>query len=164
MPSNDLVDILLSQNQWATAQIFSACENLTDEQFHQKFEMGFGSLHDTLTHMLAAMRVWGDVLAERPQRPRLEGTRRPIAELKSILNELSADLLQSAKAHPLDGKVVRERGGKTYVFERAEVVLQVATHGFHHRAQCLNMLRQLGVSPLPPSSIIEWTLVANPPS
>jgi uncharacterized damage-inducible protein DinB len=31
------------------------------------------------------------------------------------------------------------------------------THGMHHRAQCLNMLRRLGVQPLPPSSVAEWT-------
>jgi uncharacterized damage-inducible protein DinB len=28
----------------------------------------------------------------------------------------------------------------------------------HHRAQCLNMLRKLGVTPLPKSSVAEWTL------
>jgi uncharacterized damage-inducible protein DinB len=27
----------------------------------------------------------------------------------------------------------------------------------HHRAQCLNMLRHLGVTPLPASSVTEWT-------
>jgi uncharacterized damage-inducible protein DinB len=37
------------------------------------------------------------------------------------------------------------------------VLTHVTTHGMHHRAQCLNMLRQLGVTPLPPSSVTEWT-------
>ena len=32
----------------------------------------------------------------------------------------------------------------------------------HHRAQCLNMLRQLGVTPLPPSSVAEWTWLYIP--
>jgi uncharacterized damage-inducible protein DinB len=31
----------------------------------------------------------------------------------------------------------------------------------HHRAQCLNMLRHLGVTPLPPSSVTEWDLMGN---
>ena len=37
----------------------------------------------------------------------------------------------------------------------------ITTHGTHHRAQCLNMLRQLGVTPLPPSSVAEWTWLGD---
>jgi len=39
---------------------------------------------------------------------------------------------------------------------RGTVVAQVTTHGVHHRAQCLNMLRRLDITPLPPSSVAEW--------
>jgi uncharacterized damage-inducible protein DinB len=39
--------------------------------------------------------------------------------------------------------------------------MQVTTHAMHHRAQCLNMLRHLGVTPLPPSSVAEWTWLAD---
>jgi len=49
------------------------------------------------------------------------------------------------------------RDGRTFDITRGAVVAHVTTHGMHHRAQCLNMLRQLGVSPLPPSSVVEWT-------
>jgi uncharacterized damage-inducible protein DinB len=41
--------------------------------------------------------------------------------------------------------------------------MHVATHGMHHRAQCLNMLRQLGVNPLPPISVLEWILSTGAP-
>jgi uncharacterized damage-inducible protein DinB len=49
------------------------------------------------------------------------------------------------------------RAGQTIRLTRAAVFAQITTHGMHHRAQCLNMLRQLGVTPLPPSSVAEWT-------
>ena len=52
-----------------------------------------------------------------------------------------------AKAHALDGVVTR-----------GVVVTHVATHGMHHRAQCPNMLRQVGVEKLPPSSVVEWSV------
>jgi uncharacterized damage-inducible protein DinB len=32
----------------------------------------------------------------------------------------------------------------------------------HHRAQCINMLRQLGVTPLPNSSVADWMRSADP--
>jgi uncharacterized damage-inducible protein DinB len=54
------------------------------------------------------------------------------------------------------------RGGRTLQFTRGAVVMQVTTHDVHHRAQCLNVLRQSGVAPLPPSSVAEWTFLAEP--
>jgi uncharacterized damage-inducible protein DinB len=81
--------------------------------------------------------------------------------LTVLLDELAADFANSARSYPLDATVSREREGKTYTFSRAAVITHIATHGMHHRAQCLNMLRQLGVRPLPPSSVAEWTLTAD---
>jgi uncharacterized damage-inducible protein DinB len=161
MPTSDPLTILLAHNKWATRNIIEASAKLSHEQFHQRFEMGPGSLHDTVTHLLAAMRVWGDMLAGREQRPRLEGTERSTDELLKLLDEISADMAASAKANPLDGLVTRIRDGKSYTFTRGAVLTHVTTHGMHHRAQCLNMLRHLGVKPLPPSSVAEWTQIVE---
>jgi uncharacterized damage-inducible protein DinB len=161
MPASNPMDILLAHDRWATGQILAECAKLTPEQFHQRFEMGPGSLHDTINHMLAAMRVWNDLLAGHEQRPRLEGTKRTIPELTKLLDELTAELAALARAHPLDSTVTRLRDGKTYTFTRGAVITHVATHGMHHRAQSLNMLRHLGVNPLPPSSVSEWTWLAD---
>ena len=161
MAASDSLTILLAHNKWATRNIIEACAKLSHEQFHQRFEMGPGSLHDTVTHLLAAMRVWGDMLAGREQRPRLEGTERSTDELLKLLDEISADMAASAKAHAVDGLVTRIRDGKSYTFTRGAVLTHVTTHGMHHRAQCLNMLRHVGVQPLPLSSVAEWTQTAD---
>jgi uncharacterized damage-inducible protein DinB len=92
----------------------------------------------------------------------LEGTQRSVPELLSLLEEVTADFAASAKAHPLDGLVTRMRDGKSYTFSRVGVITHVATHGMHHRAQCLNMLRQVGISPLPQSSVMQWMLAGAP--
>src|ERR1700692_4162046 len=161
MPTSNPLDILLAHDRGATGQILAACAKLTPEQFHQQFEMGPGSLHDTTTHILGAMQFWGDLLAVREQRPRLEGAKRTTDELLTMLDEIATDLAASAQAHPLDGTISRVRDGKTYTFTRGAVFTHVPTHGMHHRAQCLNMLRHVGVKPLPPSSVAEWTFMAD---
>ncbi|MGD0540493.1 MAG: DinB family protein [Tepidisphaeraceae bacterium] len=158
---SDPLDILLAHDRWATGQILSACETLTPEQFHRRFDIGPGSLHDAATHILAAMRIWGDLLAGREERPRLEGTTRTLAELRKLLDEIAADLAISARAHPLDQTVSRIREGKIHTYTRGAVLAHVTTHGMHHRAQCLNMLRHLGVKPLPPVSVAEWTRLVD---
>ena len=161
MPSSNPIEILLEHDRWATWNMIDVCATLTPEQFHQPFEIGPGSLHDTTTHILGAMRGWGDLLAGREFRPRLEGTQRSVPELLSLLEEVTTDFTAIAKAHPLDGLVTRVRDGKSYTFTRGGVITHVTTHGMHHRAQCLNMLRQLGVTPLPQSSVLQWMLTAD---
>ena len=161
MPTSDPTEILLVHNRWATRSIIEACAGLSDEQFHRRFDMGPGSLHDTVTHVLAAMRGWCDLLAGREQRPRLEGERRTTDELTALLDEISDELESLARAHPHDEQVTGERGGRTFTFLRGGVLTHVTTHGMHHRAQCRNKLRQLGVDPLPPSAVVEWILMVD---
>jgi uncharacterized damage-inducible protein DinB len=63
MPTSDILQILLSHDAWATQQILDACSKLTTEQFHQRFDMGPGSLHDTTAHIMGAMQAWTQTLA-----------------------------------------------------------------------------------------------------
>jgi len=159
MPNSDPLEILLAHDKWATRQILETCAKLTKEQFHQRFEIGPGSLHNAITHMLAAMRTWTQTLAGAEPGPRLDqdGRERSPAELLSLLEQFANDFTAEAHRLPLDGMVTRVREGKSFQFTRAVVLTHTTTHGMHHRAQCLNMLRQLGVKPLPPSSVVEWS-------
>jgi uncharacterized damage-inducible protein DinB len=161
MPTTDPIAILLMHDKWATQQTLNACSTLTRELFHQRFDVGPCSLHDTTTHMLGAMRGWGDLLAGREFGPRLEGTQRSVPELLTLLEEVTADFAASARAHPLDGLVTRSRDGKSYTVPRVGVITHVTTHGMHHGAQCLNMLRHVGVTPLPQSSVLQWMLAGE---
>jgi uncharacterized damage-inducible protein DinB len=53
-------------------------------------------------------------------------------------------------------------GGTPYRFTLGAMLMHVTTHGMHHRAQCLNMLRRLalpGVSDrLPEIDVLDWQL------
>jgi uncharacterized damage-inducible protein DinB len=168
MPTSDPIQILIRSDAWGTRELLKICANLTDEQYHRKFEVGLSSLHDTLCHMVSTMRRWTDRLAQRtprpillaiPEYPHLGGdTRpRPPAELLSLLDAAESDLADVADAiareHRLATIVEVSWPGsdgvtKTHRFTRGAVITHVTTHGYHHRAQCLNMLRQLG-APVP---------------
>jgi uncharacterized damage-inducible protein DinB len=158
MHTSDPLRILLAHDRWATRQILNACEPLTPAQFHQRFDMGPGSLHDTAFHIIGAMQRWSDVLAGKPVRDLDAAKSRSVAELIALHEQSAEEFTSLAIAHPLDGIVTRQREGKTWSFPRGGVIIHVATHGMHHRAQCLNMLRRLGVSPLPKSSVTDWML------
>ncbi len=162
MAQSDPLTILLTHDAWATRNCLDACAALSDEQFNQPFEMGCGSLHDTLTHILGAKRGWTDMLVGREPRVRLEEGTRTCGELIEMSEGIDREFDEAVRAHPVDGVASAERGGRSYSFMRGGVATHVTTHAMHHRAQCLNMLRQLGVDPLPPVSVLEWMLIVDP--
>lgn len=162
MATSNPADILLAHNIWANRHLIDACGGLSDEQLHRRFEMGPGSLHDSLAHIAGAQRGWATMLAGAPRQPRVEqGGAYTVDQLRTLLDESAQELADALAAHPLDEIAKTERDGKQYAFARGGVLTHVTTHGMHHRAQCLNMLRHLGVDPLPHSSVVEWMLMAD---
>lgn len=163
------VAILLETNLWATRALLAAMEPLTDDQLDHEFEMGLGTLRKTVTHVLAAMRGWADLLEGNTQRERLDepdadGNPKvfSVAEMKDHLETIAKELHAGATAGPTSEVCQGHRGDRKYAFTRGGVICHVTTHGVHHRAQCQNMLRHLGVSELPQSSVLEWMFYEAP--
>jgi len=159
MPASDPLEILLAHDLWATKTFLTVCEKLPPEQFARKFDMGPGSLQATLTHILGAMQTWTDTLMGRPLSQRVDqnGQQYAPAQLLDMQQQLAAAFASAVRIEPLEKIAKRVRDGKEFTFTRGVIVMQVLTHAMHHRAQCLNMMKQIGVHPLPPSSVAEWS-------
>lgn len=187
--STDGLEILVLSDIWSTRQILNIARSLPRESFHRKFDIGLGSMHDTITHMVSTMRRWTDRLAGREPRPMLhavpefphvggQNVDRSPDELLRLHEEAGLDLLATLRHLAKDGRLGSMlnlewpgEGGevKVYTFTRAAVVVHVGTHGYHHRAQLLNMLRQLG-APVPgvtkghpELSAVDWQAEAESP-
>jgi uncharacterized damage-inducible protein DinB len=167
--NSDFIGMLRGHNAWATSVLIDDAAKLTHEQFHRRFEIGLGSVHDTLRHILGAMLRWADRIGGREEKPSIEkdGKQRSAAELRELLAQADADLGAVAEAIERRGgwnesmEFVVE-GGPTYRFSRAAAMLHVLTHGMHHRAQVLNMRRQLGLPALGLDlDVVEWECVQS---
>jgi len=159
-PSNP-ASVLLAHDRWANAQLYDACRPLTKDQLHHTFEMGTGSLHNNLVHNLGAMRGWTDVLNEAEFRPRIEENTYTLEEIIELQDPTATAFAQAVLAAPFDRILTPDFRGKSYTFTAGGILTHVTTHSMHHRAQCLNMLRQLGVEKLPMSSVMEWMLTGS---
>lgn len=161
--TSDPLTALLEHNHWATHRVLSLCSGLSGEQFHRRFDIGPGSLHDTLRHVIHNMRAWADDVAARPARPPLK-ERYSSAEFGRLLDEATDDLRslieQSRGRLKEHVNVTFQQGGPVFTFTRGVVLTHVLVHGTHHRAQCLNMLRRLDVQgisdKLPDIDLNEW--------
>jgi uncharacterized damage-inducible protein DinB len=164
MPA-DILDRLLGHNVWATRLLIEYCRALTPEQYIQKFDIGPGSLHVTLTHCVAVMLFYADQLAGKPMKSYRDLEQRATTP-ESLLDHLATAERNLARAasrvrdeRRLDEVMtLTTRDGRFWSFSRGTCVVHVLTHGVHHRAQALNMLRRLGVAGLPDLDTVDWEL------
>ena len=160
--------IALRHNAWATREVLCTCACLSDEQWQKRFEIGPGSLHDTLTHVVGAMLRWADRIAGPPRTIRSsieDGSYRTPAELMVLLAAAEADLEAAATHAQARGLLTTSDvalGDANHRFTLGAMLMHVITHGVHHRAQCLNILRRLaapGISDrLPEIDVLDWEL------
>lgn len=174
MNAADLIRRLHQHRLWVNDRLLQAVCSLTDEQLRQPLAIGQGSVWRTLTHLLAAEYVWleallgnespvmpGDVPGKLPGNQEGEGAIRSLDELASRWEELDErwnqylDLLTDDDLDEVVYKTSTSSGlGKRHGIRRADVLLHLCTHAQYTTAQLMNMLRQLGVSPLPDVMLI----------
>jgi len=143
-------------NDWARVKLLAAATPLTAAQLDQPFEMGLGSLRATLYHLWAAEFAW---LNRWQRQPNAEGW---VADCGGEdLAEITRRFAQTAQVREayLDsvgpGDIDRpitytNTAGQTYTYPLGDLVLHVCNHGMHHRAQAVNLLKRLGVTPPQP--------------
>lgn len=139
----------LRYGDWAQEQMLKAAAPLTDEQLDRKFEMGVGSLRETLAHIRDAEGWWltnwtkgpGALFPEEESRESIEEIGATFARTRLARNDMlrtiaDGDLARRVDATPAPGMIKS--------FPLGVTILQICHHGTHHRAQAVNMLRHVG--------------------
>ncbi len=159
----DLLAILLDHNRWATEALLDDLAQREPAALHHRFEIGPGSIHDAILHIIGAMLRWTDRIDERPLRPSIEDDprQRSVAELRELLRRADGELRELLVSLDSSGRLGESLSlifeNRAYRVTKAAAALHVLTHGMHHRAQVLNMRRQLGWPPLALDlDVVEW--------
>lgn len=170
----DLIRRLHQHRGWVNGNLVAACQPLSSESLRQQFEIGQGSIWKTLLHLYAAEYAWlaalqgnddplvpGDLPGKIPGNQEGEDRIQALPELARKWYELERrwnSYLRELPPESLAEIVFKNSivGGisKRYGTRRADVLLHVCTHAQYTTAQLVNMLRQLGVQPLPEVMLI----------
>jgi len=144
---------LYEYDAWANARTLNACAALTHEQLTRNLGNSFGSVRDTLVHILGAQIVWVERLAggapaglPSPEGyPDLASVRAKWAEIEPRLHAYVSGLTQA----DLD-RVLEYRNLKGVAFRDpiGHILQHLANHGSYHRGQITTLLRQLGATPV----------------
>jgi uncharacterized damage-inducible protein DinB len=156
----DILDRLLGHDAWTTRELLLRCQSLSDEQLDRKFAIGHGSLRETFDHIIWNMEVWTDLMSERPVRAKPGAEGRTIAKLIERLDAAAADFSQVANLAADEGWLddefadTVETPAVLYTFGGG--IAHTITHSMHHRAQILNIMRQLGMNNLIEGDVLSW--------
>jgi uncharacterized damage-inducible protein DinB len=144
--SDAVIDSLFQYNDWATAKLLELARKLSDEQLDSPRALGLGSLRATLVHILFAEQIWLERWQKKPWRVfQTDSGGMSLAELTDGLAQVSAERRQVIQAGR--SEVWKERityldsKQNEYTNSLAEMLLHVANHGVHHRAQALHYLK-----------------------
>ncbi len=154
--------LLAGYNRWANERVYQACSVLTDESYRQDRGAFFGSIHNTLNHLLVVDRIWlGRLLGQAT--PELVGLNQCLHDdFAALRTDRSAedqrliDVVESLDETAL-GELVTYRfvDGRSAATPRHLILITLFNHQTHHRGQVHTMLTQAGVD-VPPLDIIVY--------
>lgn len=139
-----------------------AARSVSDQQLRQTFAIGQGNVLATLVHLYAAELVWlaaieGNPAPMSPFDVRMES----LDELEQAWNDLEgrwerfyANLDEVDLGRPVTKTNALNPTAPPMTTPLADVLLHLSLHAQYTIAQMANMLRQLGIHPLPDTMLI----------
>jgi uncharacterized damage-inducible protein DinB len=148
MNPTDTLTTLFRHNRWANVRILERCAELTDEQLDATIVGVYGSIRDTLQHIVTAERSYFSRISTGQPYRRPEGA--PplnIAEMTESARTSGSGLIDWApKVQAGDTVPVNWEGAPRDV-PKTILLTQAINHATEHRAQIMAILTQLGIQP-----------------
>ncbi|HEX3355473.1 MAG TPA: DinB family protein [Tepidisphaeraceae bacterium] len=151
---------LLRHDAWTTRQLLTIACTLMDADLDREFDIGHRSLRRTLVHIIANMECWYDLMSGRPQRPGGAGAQNTIAGLTDRLDRVGAELLELGRRVETENRADETFADYLDLPPRQKALgaglAHIITHSMHHRAQCLHLMRRLGMENLMEGDVFTW--------
>lgn len=156
----DVLDRLLGHDAWTTRKLLELCRPLSEEQLRRRFEIGHGSLHETLTHMIGNIETWTALMAGAPVDRDVDWAKLGVDELIARHEAASAAFAALARRVRDDGRY-DERWLDVLDVPPQEksyggAIGHVITHNMQHRGELMHMLTRLGVTGVPEGDLLSW--------
>lgn len=139
---------LFLHNLWANSQLLRACQELTDEQLDASAVGTYGSIRDTLLHIVAGEEDYLGVLTgERPAEPLYRNPPARVSELRERAAEIGEALMHAATRVGQEDTFPRRYDGRIYQIPAPRFLVQILDHSREHRTHVTTILTQLGIEP-----------------
>jgi uncharacterized damage-inducible protein DinB len=143
-----LLEDAFAHHVWATQRLIDTCLSLAPEQLGTSVPGTYGSIIDTMRHLVGADASYLFVLTGG-RVPRIDEDHMDLRQLRAVM-EANGPAWSSLLAGSLDADVVlvrrRDDGSETHAAIGIRLA-QALHHGTDHRSQACTALTTLGVAP-----------------
>lgn len=149
--TNSLLTDAFGHHAWANSKVIDACEALTPEQLDTNVPGTFGSILDTMRHIVGAdswylHRLGGERYAPIDE---AEEAAMSLPELRAAIERHAAAWPQIIAAEPDPDEFIeiRRDDGTGFRATKGVRLAQVFHHGTDHRSQICTAMTSLGIEP-----------------
>jgi uncharacterized damage-inducible protein DinB len=156
---------LYNYNHWANQRVISSVTPLTHEMFTRSMGNSFGSVRDTLAHILGAEWIWLErwlgrspkALLSASDFPTVQALKRRWATVRHDQNQY----IQTLVADGLQDEVsYTNTKGECYAYALWRQMVHVVNHSSYHRGQITTLLRQIGAEPVSTDLLVYYDQAA----
>jgi uncharacterized damage-inducible protein DinB len=143
---NDIVRYMFRHNTWATLELIEFCRRLPDEELATTGTGSFGTLLETLNHIVASETYYLQRLS-RVQYDWLESD--DVLDLDTLKEKITETLegWEEYLNREIDPEEVYLVDDGEYAVRAGVIITQAIHHGNHHREQVCAILTGLGYQP-----------------
>jgi uncharacterized damage-inducible protein DinB len=140
---------LFKHNAWANERLLEACVTLEPAQLALTVPGTYGSIRETLVHLLAAQERFLALLGQSLDGPPLseQGDRAALDELRDRAKESGKRLVLVAQRSGNTGVVQGVWRGEPFTIPVSILLTQALTHATEHRAQVATIMGAHGIRP-----------------
>ena len=161
MHTKNALVTMFEHNLWATLKLIDVCAALDPAKLGEKDPAVYGSIQETLVHIVNAERWYAWLLHGRPggeRVARLEGTL-PLTGLRQYADMAAQDMITLAKrAADLPDAIGKDDKGQETPIPVAILLTQAIHHANEHRTNVTTMLAHVDV---PDCDISGWAYLAT---
>jgi uncharacterized damage-inducible protein DinB len=142
---------LYDYNYWANKKLFGVISRLTPEQFTGEVAGSYGSVRNTIVHIMSAEWGWLDRAGGPKRGDKLKGedfpTLNSVVRTWDRVESFMREFLSGLADEDLSRNIEFTLGGPTQSLPLGEMLHHAALHAVHHRGQVALLLRTLGYVP-----------------
>ncbi len=140
--------VLFRHHVWANLRLFRACTELTNDQLTQSLLGTFGSIFDTLHHIVTAERAYiSRIITGKRDNTPADAPPLSVADMISLTQQTGLLLIDWVEKIQADDIVEIDWDGTIRHVPKTILLTQAINHATEHRNQVMTILTQLGIDP-----------------
>ena len=142
------LETIFSHNLWANLRLFEECNKLTNEQLDTSMVGVFGSIRDTLLHIVRAEQGYISRVStgKRFHAPE-DANPMSITDMMIAVKTTGEGLIEWAAKVKKSDTVQIDWDGTMRDVPKTIILNQVINHATEHRSQVMSLLTQIGIEP-----------------